>query len=353
MCYYYNGDSMNKGSIIVAINNMKDIDKITKDTKYINISIDKVDINVIDYFLMNGKDYLYSDNINGFIYIDYNTFEESEKKIDNIIDTMPSNLSNIEIIRYLYIMLGRILSSDINIKEDKNERILLSNISTINNIWGSISKQKVTDLSIAKLFMYLCSRIGIHTEIISSSFNNSIGNKVYIDDDNYIIVNLYNDLPYIQGGFITKYFDKYNGDKKVDKKIKYIDSEYTDYYLNKMLSNINELDSEVVSTILSLTEKILNISSIGPLELAIIYRNIFNEYLPNYDIRINNFYVVNEKGKEHFIVINYSEDYYSYNYNSRKFIKVKYEDIYKNLEDHLIGLYNDEDFIREEKEVRV
>mgnify|MGYP006916255911 CR=1 FL=1 len=344
---------MNKGNIIVTINNAKDIEKVGVDTKYVNLSIDNIDMAVIDYFLLNGKDYLYSDNINninGFIYVNYNTFFNSEKVIDNIIDSMPTNLEIIEKIKYLYVSLGKVLSKDINTIEDKNEVVSFSNISTINNIWGSISKRKTSDIAISKILLYLCSRIGIKSELINSSFNNNIGNKIYIDDNNYIIVNLYNDLPYIQGGFILKHFDKYGNDKKIDKKIGYIDNEYTDYYLSNALSNINYLDSNVLNTVLSLTEKIINIDSIGPLELSIVYKNIFDEYLPNYDVRINNFYV-NDNGKEHFIVINYGEEYYSYNYNKHAFIKVKYEDIYKNLEEHLIGLYYDEDFIISKKDV--
>ena len=145
---------MNKGSIIVNINSVKDIEKINKDTKYLNISIDNVDIDVIDYFLVNGKDYLYSDNINninGYIYVNYDMFVGSEKVIDNIIKNMPCNLSNIEKIRYVYIYLGKILSSDINTIEDKNEVISFSNISTINNIWGSINKGKTNGITISKI----------------------------------------------------------------------------------------------------------------------------------------------------------------------------------------------------------
>ena len=100
---------MNKGSIIVNINSVKDIEKINKDTKYLNISIDNVDIDVIDYFLVNGKDYLYSDNINninGYIYVNYDMFVGSEKVIDNIIKNMPCNLSNIEKIRYYESMMN-------------------------------------------------------------------------------------------------------------------------------------------------------------------------------------------------------------------------------------------------------
>ena len=346
---------MNKGDIIITIDSIKDIEKINKNTKYINIAIDSVDMDVIDYFLLNGQDYLYSDRVNdnnGFIYIDYNTFKDSEKVIDNIIDNMPNNLSDIEKIRYIYISLGKILCLDININENKNEVISFNNISTINNIWGSISRLKTTDLSISKLFMYLCHRVGIKSEIVNTNVNN-IGNKVYINDNDFIIVQLYNDLSYIQGGFVTKFFDKYNNDKSIDKRIGYINDEYTDFYINRVLSNIDSLDSDVIGVILSLTEKILNIDNIGTLELSSIYKNIFKEYLPNYDIRINNFYIVDEMNKKHFIVINYGDLYYSYNYSSHKFIKVRYEDIYKNIESNLIGLYCDEDFIRNKKEVLV
>ena len=344
---------MNKDNIIVTINNIKDIGKINKNTKYVNLCIDNVDVELINYFLINGKDYLYSDSynsINGFIYVDYNMFIDSEKIINNIIDSMSIDLSCIEKIRYVYLYLGKILSTDINVLECKNEVISFSNISTINNIWGSIYKKKVTNMSIAKIFMYVLARIGIKSEIVNSSFSN-IGNKVYIDDNNYIVVNLFSDLPYIQGGFITKYFDKYNNDKKIDMKNNYIDDEYTDYYLQKALSDINCLDANVVEIILAIAEKYIDAQKIGTMELYYIYKNIFNDYLPNYDVKINNLYVNDNLEKKHFIVISYGEEYYSFNYSINNFIKVRYEDIYKNIENKKIGLYVDEDFIRNRKEV--
>ncbi len=346
---------MNKGSIIVNINSIKDIEKINKDTKYINISIDNVDIDVIDYFLVNGKDYLYSDsinNINGFIYVDYNTFVSSEKVIDNVIDSMPSNFSNIEKIRYVYIYLGKILSSDINTLEDKNEVVSFSNISTINNIWGSINKGKTNDITVSKIFMYILSRIGIKSEIVSSTIN-SIGNKIYLDDNNYIVVNLFNDLALIQGKFVTRYFDKYNNDKKLDIKIRYIKDEYMDYYLNNLLEDISYLDSDVIKKILNVIEMTIDIRKIGTLELGSILKKVFNEYLPNYDVKINNFYVGNNGLKEHFIVVNYGEEYYSFNYSKNTFMLISYDEIYSNMENRLIGLYDDEDFkIKEESLVR-
>ena len=62
---------MNNTDVIVSVNTIDDIKNITENTKYVNISIDSYDENVINYFLENGSHYSYSDSIsgnNGFIY---------------------------------------------------------------------------------------------------------------------------------------------------------------------------------------------------------------------------------------------------------------------------------------------
>ena len=68
---------------------MKDIENITDNTKYINLSINNVDVNVIDYFLLHGQNYMYTDTIdnkNGFIYANYDMFKSGEAIIDNILN---------------------------------------------------------------------------------------------------------------------------------------------------------------------------------------------------------------------------------------------------------------------------
>ena len=63
---------MNSTEVIVNVKDMNDISKITENTKYINICIDDVKIEVIDYFLLHGQKFSYSDTINdrtGFIYV--------------------------------------------------------------------------------------------------------------------------------------------------------------------------------------------------------------------------------------------------------------------------------------------
>lgn len=343
---------MNSDNFIVSINSIKDINKINKNTKYINISINNVDIDVIDYFLLHGQKFSYSDIIddkNGFLYADYSMFNGGETIINGIIDSMPCNLNDIEKIRYIYINLGKILSIDINVSSDKNETISYGNISTVNNLWSAIIKGKATDISVSKLFMYICCRLGIKCELISSSIKGSVANKVYLDDS-FLVVDLYNDIYNIQGGFVTKFFDKYNNDKNMDKKISYIKDDYSDYYLDRLFKNINYSDEDIVYRILSLSSGVINIDKIGTMELFKIYLSIFDKYCPNYDIRINNFFVYGSScDKEHFIVISYNDKYYSFNYSKNCFTLMGYDILSDNLKKKKIGLYDGELFYNKEK----
>ena len=225
---------MNTDNIIVNIKNIEDIEKISNVTKYINISIDNINNDVINYFLLNGKNYLYSDTINnnnGFIYSNYDMFKNGENIINTIICNVPNDLSDIEKIRYVYIYLGKILCSDINIMDDKNEIISFDKVSTASNIWSSLSSRKVSDIVVSKIFMYVCFRLGFKSELISSSIRGNIANKVYVNDT-FVIVDLFSDLYNIHAGFSTKYFDKYNDNKDIDKKILYIKDEYMEFYID-------------------------------------------------------------------------------------------------------------------------
>ena len=69
----------NTKSLVVAVSTMKDIEKIKKDTKYINIDITNCPHDVIEYFMKKGKNYLYSetiDNNSGYIYVSYEDFKK-------------------------------------------------------------------------------------------------------------------------------------------------------------------------------------------------------------------------------------------------------------------------------------
>lgn len=336
---------MNNTDVIVSVNTIDDIKNVTGNTKYVNISIDSYDENVINYFLENGSHYSYSDSIsgnNGFIYATYDMFKKGEKIINNIIDNMPFNLNDIEKVRYLYVSLGKILSQDINTMDNKNEKISFSDISTINNIWGSILSGKTTSACVSKIFMYLCSRIGIKSELISSNINGNVGNKVYVNDT-FLILDLYSDLYNVQGNFSTKYFDKYNDNVKLDEKIFYVNNNYTNNLIDEELKEIDYTDEMLLEKILRVLERYLDINSIGVVELSKLCKDIFDKYCPNYDIRISNLFLIeNMGGREHFIVINYNDSFYSYNYNKKCFVSVDYNTIYNNIKNNKIGVYDNE-----------
>lgn len=345
---------MNKGYNIVNIKNYKDINNINSSTKYINLDITSLNKEIISYFLDNGQNYSYSDSINnhqGYIYVDYNTFKLGEEIIEGIINKIPNNFKDIEKARYLYITLGKILTFDINTISEKNDIVSFENLSLINNIWGSLAKGKTTNTSLSKLYLYLCSRLNIKCELITINAEGHLANSLFVDNKN-LIVNLTKDIHNISGGFPTEYFASYNRDLKLDRKIGYIKSDYTDVILSNKLGKLDYTKEETVYEILKITEKILNIPSIGSIELSKIYKNIFKEYCPNYDIKINNFFIYSQNNsKEHFILISHNGKHYSFNYNKNHFIQLKENDIFNNIKEKRIGLYNNECFTIEGNEL--
>ena len=339
---------MNGNDVIVSVSSIKDIEKISSNTKYINITIDGASDDVISYFILNGQSYSYSDSVNGrngFLYADYDMFKKGEDIISSIIDNMPSGLSKLEMVRYLYVSLGRILSTDINTLDDKNEYVSFNKFGIINNIWGALSKGYATDISTSKLFIYVCSRVGIKSELISSSIKGNIANKVYLDNS-FVVVDLFNDIYNIQGRLSTKYFDKYNSDKDMDKKILYISDDYINSYLDNYLNTINDMDDDTLYSVLMYTMSIFDINRIGSVELTKIYRDIFDKYFGNYDIKINNFFINRDNlVREHFFVISYNGKYYSFSYDRNSFINISCDYLDGCLKDNRIGLYDGEEFV--------
>ena len=139
----------------------------------------------------------------------------------------------------------------------------------------------------------------------------------------------------------TKYFTPYNEDIDLDKKIKYIKHKYIDAEIDKSLKNIDYTKEDCVEDILYKTQNIIDIENIKPVELSIIYEYLFKEYCPNYSIKINNLFLNNDE-KNHFIMISYNNDHYSYNYKKKSFVKVTDLDLIDNITSGKIGLYLNE-----------
>ena len=329
-------------SYIVNVYSKKDLDLITDDTKYININVSNPDIDIINFFINNGENYLYSEIIDdkcGYIYIGYEEFCKAEEIINYIYANMPNDLTKLEMARYLYVSIPKHVFFDINLDSDKNENYNLSLMNSINNLWGSLSLGRVNDKSISKIYYYMCRRLDIDVLLVTS-INKDYYVKLNIDKMN-LITDLFNDIPFIQIGMSTMHFGTYNDDIELDKKIKYIKNKYTDDYLDKQLKSINYNKSDCVSNILIKCEKIININKIKPVELSIIFDYIFNRYCPQFDIKINNLYL-NNKEKKHFLVISYGDNHYSYNYKKKCFVLINDIDIRNSINSNKIGLYMDE-----------
>lgn len=332
--------------LIMNITSMDDIKKLNnnKNVKYINIDIMNPNLEVIYYLIDHGTSYSYSDlidNKRGYIYVSYEIFKEAMLFILNIINHIPTSLTEIEISRYLYITIGKNIGYDINILPDKNEIFNLKNINIINNLWGSINLTKGSNISFCKLYLFLCRLMNIDCKIIETSNLGYLKNTLTIENSN-IVVDITQDIPYIQAGFKTKNFTGYNSDLEIDKKISYVKDEYNETVLENELKHLNYNNDDIFQNILLKTQSIINAANIRPVELGIIYELIFSKYYPNHDISINNLYIKNSNHKEHFILITYNQKYYSYNYNRNSFVEIPKEELNKNIESKKIGAYLNE-----------
>ena len=345
---------MNNTETIVEINSKEDVLKVNDKTKYIAISINSSDNDLVNYFFENGKSYLYTDMLDGkssYIYANYDMFRMGEEVIDDIISGIDPSFTALEKVRYIYIFLGTRICSDINTIAEKNTSICFNDFALINNIWGVIVKKRATNISLVKLFMYICRKVNIKCDIVCGNMHGKYVNKIYLDNS-YFLVDLYSDLYNIQSMFKTKYFGEYNDDKLLDKRIGYIKEEYNNTYIDKVLKKIDYTKEDIVYVVLTLTSKFLLVNKIGVWELGKIYTDIFRKYCPNYDIQINNFYVYdNSSEKEHFIVISYNNKAYGFNYRKKRFVEVNRTVLLENIKKSRIGIYENENFFVDEKEV--
>ena len=345
--YNYNGDSMkDREQLILNIKAPEDMDKLSnaESIKYVNIDITNPNKKIIDYLLTNGQDLSFSytiENRPGYIYIDYETFRKGQILIEEIINNIPDSLTSLEKCKYLYIKLGSFIGYDINCIEEKNEIPNLSTINTINNIWGSISNGKGTNKSITELFYYLCRLAQIDCKLIIINEFGYQKNIVSIDNTE-IILDLTCDIPYIQSGYKTRFFGTYNDDEELDKKIGYLIDEYSEKKLEKAVKRLDYKDENFFYSLLLLTQDIVNVSNIQPIELGIIYNDIFNKYCPDQKININNLYINSEGKKEHFILITNEGKHYSFNYTKNSFVTISEKELSKNLEERKLGIYSEE-----------
>ena len=328
------------------ITSMVDIKKLeqNKEVKYLNIDITNPDLEVIYYLIDHGQNYIYADlidNARGYIYVPYDIFKQAMTFILDIINHIPVTLNELEIARYLYITIGKNIGYDINILPDKNETFSLKSINIINNLWGSIYTTKGTNTSFCKLYLYLCRIMSIDCKLIATSQLGYQKNVLTINNTN-IVVDLTQDIPYIQAGFKTNHFTGYNDNLELDKKISYIKNTYNELIIEENFKHLDYTKNDIFQTILIKTGEIIKAERLKPIELGIIYDIIFSKYYPNHNISINNLYIQTQQNKEHFILITHENKHYSYNYTRNSFVEIPKEEINKNIENQKIGLYLNE-----------
>ena len=262
---------MKKQSILnLNISSINDITKIEESCKYIDLDLTNYSSEVINYFLKNGSNYMYSEIINnkkGYVYVDYEIFARGEHIIDLIYQNMPQNLNELAKAKYLYISLGSLVGYDINTDIEKNDDYSYSFQSTTDSIWGTLSKGKCSNISIVKIYYYLCKISNINCEIIKSK--NDYYNKIIINNTT-LIIDLYKDIPYIQSKFKTKYFSNYNDDIELDKTIGYIKNNYCEVLIDESLKELNFNKENILPSILNKTQNIMDIANIEPSCLSII-----------------------------------------------------------------------------------
>ena len=332
--------------IIMNICNMEDIEQLKKTptVKYLNVDISNNNREIIEYLKKYGQNFYYAErinDINGYVYVDYDTFIAGEEILTSIIKKIPHKLNDFEKVRYLYLKLGETVGYDINIIEEKNEDFTFDKINSINNLWYSLKEGKGINNSYTKALYYLLTLIGIKNEIITTNDYNYHANK--IDVNNHIlIVDIGKDIPFIEAKYQTRFFGNNNDLKEIDQKIGYIDECYFEDIISK---NFNPLDNreETLESVLNKITKILDISQIKPIELGIILEEILKKYYSKPGISINNLYLSDiYHHKEHFLLISDQDKHYSYNYRMNAFLEMKKSDLIENININRIGIYKGE-----------
>lgn len=337
----------NKHPLVLTIRNIDDLNllKQSNNTEYINLDLDSPCREVIEYLKENGKNYYYSDcinSINGYTYVDYDTFVKGEEIISTIMLAMPNDLNQLEQCKYLYKSVGKLISYDINTMYSKNETFSFNKLNTINNIWGSLANFKGTNISYTKIFYYLCRMLAIDNEIVNISENGYLGNKISLENNTFI-TDVTRDIPFIQGKFQTRYFGNYNDDVIVDKKIKYIKDDYNDSIIYNKLKKFNFNKDNLLASLLNIIESVIKINDMGPIELGVILDIIFQKYCPSNHFMINNLYTIDiYNNQEHFILVSDKDNYYSYNYRMNKFLPILPIDLERSIDNKKIGIYLNE-----------
>lgn len=289
-----------------------------------------------------------------------------KKQLDLIINNVPNNLSEIELIRYIYLSLGKILVFNTNYYYNSNSEIQYQMFDKFKN--KSIPEtNEIICNSGAELLTYMLKKFNIDAKTYYGIGAPHAETIVHTSDNKMYSFNLVGDLSRIQTNRKTRHFapsqknsqfskefefvcnrvfDSLSDEelKRIDDKLKYTFhglymndfismlkkdiSENSDYIIPPNVHFKNEYDKKenmrkyVVEFLLNRCN-ILNeqFSSVGFEETTHYYWNLFMETLPSEDIKKMNLYrcffdkKISNNKMISIISLEYKDSYIYYSYN--------------------------------------
>ena len=130
---------------------------------------------------------------------------ELETKINEIINSVPENLSEMEIVRYVYLSLGKILVADTHFSYGSTPELKRA-------IYEKGKKQIIPDTneiicnSGSELLAYILQRLGINATTYYTQEDSHAETIIHTSNNKMYALNLVGDLSRIQTGRRTKYF---------------------------------------------------------------------------------------------------------------------------------------------------
>ena len=188
--------------------------------------------------------------------------QEYVEKIKQYVQQHP-DMSELEIIRYVYLDLGKRFSFNLNFMfgNSKTKKQIYSDSKTLYDLDESMESNIIICKSLAYILKYVLKELG--TNIIAVTCANDdktcphVYNVINLKSGRSFSVDLQNDLPNIQSHSFTTFFgleSEFESEKRViprfeieqiDRKIGYISSEnyYSDDYLYLLKSDIGYFES--------------------------------------------------------------------------------------------------------------
>lgn len=227
--------------------------------------------------------------------------EELDKFVEEI-KSKKNEYTELELVRYVYILLGQNMSFDLQFFYGNNTcRNKVYKNSTRENIGKNFKNKTVICKSLAYLFEYILKKLDISVETVIDYEDGPyyhVSNIIILKDGTKLPVDLQHDLENIQVRYRTKYFGKNILTKqqleKIDTKIGYIseNNNYTEeyfYLLKKALSsNMSLIDK--IRFIIKNVNVYIDISNIKYIEKRRYYYYFVQMFITK-----------KEKNKVHFI----------------------------------------------------